>query len=867
MMKKLILFVLSVVFCVTLYSQKSNKVFMSNFYDAVAYMYEDNYGAALDYWKKAEDKDPDNPNVWYNMGVCYKNSSKDRYLAVEYLTKSLDYANPNYVANNHTDRTCPIDCFLELGIALRMVGKYDESVAMLERSKEVSSSNGRSDLVTLADEEIVITNNAKKITAQKSCNRIDVTNLGDAINTEYSDHSPVITCDGNTLYFTSKRPNSINSTDDEKIYVTHKKNNGEWSSPELLPSPINSKGNNESVVSISADGKQLFFFRSGSSLQGNLYVSEMGDNGSWGKPKHLSANINTKYRESHVVMSPDGNSMYFTSDRPGGFGGLDIYVVKKLPNGKWSEPQLLPAEVNTPRDEEYPSVHPNGSILYFNSKGHESVGGYDVFYSRINDDGTYSKAESMCSPINTPDNDICYSLSCDGKTAYIAAIRDDSHGEYDIYVIEDKTADDQNLIVYKGNVKYADQAIPKGVTVWVKDNTTGEDLGSYNVDETTGEYLCYLQGKDNYSITYSKNGETLKEIEKAPTNEETENFKRMGAPIDLEDVILPLLNKEASIAVHEDKNLTPDVTSVLDDVLKTNNEMKEESREMFVNLEFDENELQKDSPKMKMVNDYLGKSVDQSYISYNQKPTDKNVYNIKVSSSSDMYAGPAKNDNDNDPYNKNYSDTLEITNIYFDFDKYDIKSQYTKNLDELVAYMKDNPGAKIEIGGHTDYVGTEEYNFLLSGRRAMAVKDYLVKGGVKQDKVEIKKYGESAPIASNNSSTTRKYNRRIEFKVLEQGSEKFLKVVSESNKNAESNNGGNGAKGTVGGEKVYRVQLFALSKEKNVASFNIPNLKVREANGMYKYYLGDFSSKAEADNVLSSLIDKYPEAIVLESSK
>jgi len=186
-------------------------------------------------------------------------------------------------------------------------------------------------------------------------------------------------------------------------------------------------------------------------------------------------------------------------------------------------------------------------------------------------------------------------------------------------------------------------------------------------------------------------------------------------------------------------------------------------------------------------------------------------------------------------------------------------------LNDLAEYMKDNPGAKIEIGGHTDYVGTEEYNFLLSGRRAMAVKDYLVNRGVKQDKVEIKKYGESAPIASNSSSSTRKYNRRIDFKVLEQGSERYLKVVSESSKSTDSAN--SNAKNATSGEKVYRVQLFALSKEKGVESFNIPNLKVREVNGMYKYYLGDFNSKAEANDVLASLKDKYPEAIVLESLK
>jgi len=174
---------------------------MSNFYDGVAYMYEDNYSAALDHWKKAEDADSDNPNVWYNLGVCYKNSTKDRELAVSYLSKAVEYANPNYVWNDHTDRSVPIDCYEELGVALRMVGKYDESLEMLNEAKRVASENGRDELVASATEEIAITENAIKMMAQKSCNRIDVTNIGDAINTEYSDHSPVITCDGNTLYF------------------------------------------------------------------------------------------------------------------------------------------------------------------------------------------------------------------------------------------------------------------------------------------------------------------------------------------------------------------------------------------------------------------------------------------------------------------------------------------------------------------------------------------------------------------------------------------------------------------------------------------------------------------------------------------
>ncbi|MBQ1655018.1 MAG: PD40 domain-containing protein [Bacteroidales bacterium] len=741
---------------------------MKSFYDACSYMYEDNYSVALDYWKKAEDKDPENPNVWYNMGVCLKNSSKDRELAVEYLTKALDFTNPNYVRSDHTERTVPIDCYLELGIALRMVGKYDESTEMLNRAKEVAATNGRADLTEKTADELAITENAQKIKTQKSCGRIELYNLGSVINSEYSDHSPIITCDGQTLYFTSKRPNILNSEEDEKIYVAHKKDNGEWSSPEMLPAPINTKGKNESVVSVSSDGNQLYFFRSGSALQGGLFVSEKTDNGAWGKPKQLNSDINTKYRESHVAIAPDGNSMYFTSDRPGGFGGLDIYVIKKLPNGKWSEPQLLPAEVNTPKDEEYPFVHPNGSTLYFNSKGHENSGGYDVFFSKINDDGSYSKAENMCSPINTHDNDICYSLSCDGKTAYIAAIREDTKGEYDIYVINDVTTE-ENLIVYTGKVRYADNAIPKGVSVWVKDKTTGEDLGSYDVDEN-GEYLCYLQPKDDYTLTFSKDGETLQENSKTPTKEDEESFKRVGAPVALDDVVLPLLNKEADVAVAEG-GLTNHGAEALDDVLKTVKDMKDESREMVVNIEHNENEIPRDSKQMKSVLDYLSGTVNSSDITYNNKPSDKNVYNVKVSygdmAGNDLYGGQKNN----------LSDTVEICNIYFDFDKSDITDKYKETLDKLSEYMKDNPGCKIEIGGHTDNVGSDDYNMLLSGRRARAVKDYLVAKGVKQDKVIEKKYGEGSPIASNNTSSTRKYNRRVAFKVLEQGSEKYLKVV------------------------------------------------------------------------------------------
>ena len=211
-------------------------------------------------------------------------------------------------------------------------------------------------------------------------------------------------------------------------------------------------------------------------------------------------------------------------------------------------------------------------------------------------------------------------------------------------------------------------------------------------------------------------------------------------------------------------------------------------------------------------------------------------------------------------------DTVEIGNVYFDFDKYNIKSEYEGLLNKLSEFMVDNPGAKIEVGGHADYTGTDEYNYLLSGRRAMAVKDYLVGKGVKQDKIEVVKYGESKPIANNSRSSLRKYNRRVDFRVLIQGSDAYLKIKSETI--VDDGKGDPTAYNASRTTKVFRVQVFALSTQKPVNSFGIPNLKVREFNGVYKYYIGDFDTYEEAKQVMESLDEQYrSSAIVLESRK
>ncbi|MCF0205865.1 MAG: PD40 domain-containing protein [Bacteroidales bacterium] len=871
-MKKILCLLFCVAMCATAFPQKNARAFASLFYDALSYMYEDNYDIALLLWQEAETYDPQNPNLWYNLGVCYETTSKDREKAVSYLEKALDYVEADYEPNNHKVRSVPLDCHLHYATALRQLGKYDESIRAFRTAKKIGIENNNLEMQDKAEEGIEISNNAKLFSLQKSCNLIEVTNLGDVINTKFSDHSPAVVCSGDVLYFTSKRSHGVfNLYGYENIYVTKKGEDG-WSEPKLLPNHINTNDCNESVVSVSSDGKQLYFFRSSPSTQGNLYLTELNDLGEWSKPQALSYSINSKYRETHIAIAPDGNSVYFTSDRPGGYGGLDIYVIKKLPNNKWTEPQLLPREVNTNKDEECPFVHPNGSILYFSSKGHNSVGGYDVFFSTINEDGTYSKAESMCSPINTSDNDVSYTISCDGVTAYIAAIREDSKGEYDIYQISDKGLD-ENVVAYEGYIFYADGAVPKSVRVWVKDKNNGEDVGSYEVNDKSGKYTCVVQKGNEYRLTYSKNGSSLCESAVNSTTEDSERYVRSRKPLMLDTIIIPFFNKSVEIYVTEQEGLSEDATSILANVASTNSEFKDEERKLYINLEYDGN-LDKDSPQIQSIIEYLtSNGINYDDITYNNPPKDANVFNVRIHNTEQPLADKGSEitlPDDTNLVNPPLLDTVYIKNVYFDFDKYNIKAMYKENLDELAKFMNEYPAVKIEIGGHTDAIGTDEYNIVLSDRRARAVKNYLVSKGVKQDKIETQKFGERQPATDNNSSLSRAKNRRAIFRVLVQSNEKYLKIVDDIvlSSNYYSNSAtanATSSKAAASTASSYRVQIFSLTKKKELSDLNIPDLKMAEFNGMYRYYFGNFSTYSEAQNKLNEIISKYPNAIIIEN--
>jgi outer membrane protein OmpA-like peptidoglycan-associated protein len=282
-----------------------------------------------------------------------------------------------------------------------------------------------------------------------------VNNIGDKINSKYSDYAPVIAADESVLIFTSRRKGTTGKGTDvddqlfyEDIYIAHKKN-GEWEEAKNIGSTINSKFH-EASIALSPNGKELFIYKDENS--GDIYYSDLISENEWDKPKKVGGNINSTFHEPSVSITDDGKTLYFASDRPGGFGGLDIYKSVKNDKGDWEEPVNLGAKVNTAKDEDSPFIHFDSKTLYFSSQGHQSMGGFDIFYAELLE-GEWTDPVNLGFPINTTDDDIHFVLSADYRTGYYASARPDSRGAKDIYFVEMPDYKDVEIIDFQLSIK------------------------------------------------------------------------------------------------------------------------------------------------------------------------------------------------------------------------------------------------------------------------------------------------------------------------------------------------------------------------------------------------------------------------------
>ena len=470
--------------------------------------------SAIKFYRRADRIKPGNAKINLKLGLSY--------LSSDYKQKALPILNKVYKINPKVDP----DINFYLGLAYQHSHDYQAALSQYryykERNKKMSPIANRKIQECLLGDSLL-----------SHPLDVEINNLGSQVNSEFHDYTPLITSDGSTMVFTSRRKGStgnLKAPDKgyfEDIYITHQSKEG-WTKPEKISPNINFEYH-DAAAAISPDGRTLFIYYEdgGGDIYSSRYVS-----GEWTSPEPLNQHINTGYWETAVSITADGQTLYFTSDRPGGYGGLDIYMSNLAENGEWGRPVNLGEHINTPGHEDSPFIHPDGKSLYFSSDGHVGLGGYDIFRSDLGQDG-WKRPVNIGFPINTADDDSHFVISSDRKTAYYTSIKEEGVGLADIYKISihEKTDEapvkkarpqkkekkkEESLVglqkdlgivtLLKGKVLDAKTAMPLGAKITLVHNTENTVVAEIEADPVTGEFEVTIPHGGNYGLSTERAG-------------------------------------------------------------------------------------------------------------------------------------------------------------------------------------------------------------------------------------------------------------------------------------------------------------------------------------------------------------------------
>ncbi|MCF8297913.1 MAG: OmpA family protein [Saprospiraceae bacterium] len=483
------------------------------------------YPFALEHYLSVYRFNPNNALLNYKIGKCFMYST-EKTRAIPYFLEAQNL-NPNIQP----------DLNYLLAQAYHLNYEFDEAI---ERFKTYKQSLGPIDLQEkglIIEKKIKECETGKDLVANPV--RVFIDNIGPVINSTYADYSPIINADESVIMFTSRRDNTTGFGKDpsdgnyfEDIYISHKLDNGSWAAPENPGKPLNSD-NHDAIVGLSADGNRLFLYKGDKG--GDIYECYLkGDK--WSKPNKLDKTINSSYHESSASFSYDLRTIYFVSNREGGYGEHDIYVSNLNSKGNWEEAVNLGAEINTPYNEEGIFMHPDGKTFYFSSKGHNTMGGFDIFKT-VFEDGKWSEPKNIGYPINTTGDDVFFTVSANGKRGYYSSAKKGGLGNHDIYIVNFLGPEkpiinscNDNLIaivtepiseiviepvveietsqltLLKGTITDEFSGEPLFAQIELTDNETGKILANFESNSKTGKYLVSLPSGKNYGIAVKAEG-------------------------------------------------------------------------------------------------------------------------------------------------------------------------------------------------------------------------------------------------------------------------------------------------------------------------------------------------------------------------
>ncbi|HQQ95411.1 MAG TPA: carboxypeptidase regulatory-like domain-containing protein [Bacteroidia bacterium] len=501
------------------YSQKDNTSNLSSPGDiskmsrAKQKLYAGDYRSALNLYIELEKNNPNNSTVKYYMAYCQFHLSQIP-TAKENLNKAIEL-NKDLKPETH----------LLLAEVLQTEGDFNAALSQLdifsEKTRAMKMDEEKKEEATYVRSQC---QSGKDLTAKPL--DVEIKNMGAGINSKWDDKNPCITADGSKLVFTTRRPETTNSERDvegdggyyENIYIVQRDSaTGDLLQAQAAGGAINSLAH-DACTSISADGKQIFIYKNDASRAesrgGNVFVSKI-KNDKWGAPASLGKPINTSYWEGGVCMSPDGKRYFFSSERKGGFGRSDIWMVEKINKNEWSKPMNLGSEVNSAYDEAGMFLAPDGKTLFFCSNGPKSMGSYDIFKT-VYENGTWSVPENLGYPINTSAKEGQITLSADARTAYFSSDRKGGYGENDIYKTDLRSIsllekagqpkENNGLSIVKGTIREGYEGYGMAETEIVMTHIGNGQVNSTLTNES-GEYFFTLPA-GQYKLEVKKKGYT-----------------------------------------------------------------------------------------------------------------------------------------------------------------------------------------------------------------------------------------------------------------------------------------------------------------------------------------------------------------------
>lgn len=744
---------------------------------ATAYFDKAEFARALEVFKKIDNEViKGDALLSYRMGICLYNSDLEKQRAIPYLESAWEKKDPRV----------PIEVLLYLGELYHFQHRFKKAMELYVQFENLPQLKNFPDLKVRVAKQKATTEFASE--AIWDSVNVDVRNFGKVVNSPWAEHSPIISADENILIFTATERQSVQDINtkmdlDARIYISYKKDK-QWSVPELVRFPGYDNGNFGSVA-LYADGQRLMVYK-GSKGSGNIFECQALADSTWSAPEKVTY-LSSRFWEGSASLSPDGNSVYFSSTRPGGYGGKDIYKVERIGNDSWSKPINLGPLINTPYDEDAPFIHPDQKTLYFSSNGHTGMGGYDIFKTR-NFNGEWTVPVNLGYPINSTGDDIYFVLSADGINGYMASNRRDGIGDLDLYSLV-MPAGSIPLTMVRGRITAGDPARPVKTKIKVMDKETNKKVRYvYNPNSKTGKYLMIFPPGKNYDMIVEAEGYAPHLINIYIPHQNY--FYELYQEIHLDNILSGESKALQDTVVGEQlsiRNTFYDVRNHLPDTSKPVYTNFQKEYEPLLSL-IEKLIVETDSSGLENLDREVGAMVDDSTSIVNEQDlryspllaiidqiietTDSiALQNIDEITSDEVIENRYMLGQPLQPYYfgedtiyttplfKTYHDGTEIhadgdnkpdidnnlkkITIHFASGDVTISKNYQGKLSALVDLLIKHPDFSIRIDGYTDRVGAEEDNLILSRKRSETIKKHLVSLGIPDKRIAIYWHGES----------------------------------------------------------------------------------------------------------------------------